>query len=94
MGQGQIGIPNKGRWAHDNVKLLHYIFRVLFLVQSTKNVSTFGFKPPPLGPPITLQRMLETGLSTDISTVLDVTLLISGFNSVAFTTSEQGWRIG
>ncbi len=26
MGQGQIGVPNKGRWAHDNVKLLHFNF--------------------------------------------------------------------
>ncbi len=25
MGQGQIRVPNKGRWAHDNVKLLHFI---------------------------------------------------------------------
>ncbi len=24
MGQGQIRVPNKGRWAHDNVKLLHF----------------------------------------------------------------------
>ncbi len=23
MGQGQIRVPNKGRCAHDNVKLLH-----------------------------------------------------------------------
>ncbi len=23
VGQGQIRVPNKGRWAHDNVKLLH-----------------------------------------------------------------------
>ncbi len=23
MGQGQIGVPNKGRWVHDNIKLLH-----------------------------------------------------------------------
>ncbi len=26
MGQGQIRVPNKGRWAHDNVKLLHFLF--------------------------------------------------------------------
>ncbi len=25
MGQGQIRVPYKGRWAHDNVKLLHCI---------------------------------------------------------------------
>ncbi len=24
MGQGQIRIPKKGRWAHNNVKLLHF----------------------------------------------------------------------
>ncbi len=23
MCQGQISVPNKGKWAHDNVKLLH-----------------------------------------------------------------------
>ncbi len=26
MGQGQIRVPNKGRWAQDNVKLLHFMF--------------------------------------------------------------------
>ncbi len=26
VGEGQINIPNKGRWAHDNVKLLHFLF--------------------------------------------------------------------
>ncbi len=25
MGQGQKRVPNKGRWAHDNVKLLHLV---------------------------------------------------------------------
>ena len=25
MGHGQIRVPNKGRWAHDNVKLLHFL---------------------------------------------------------------------
>ncbi len=24
-GQGQIRVPKKGRWAHDNVKLLHLL---------------------------------------------------------------------
>ncbi len=24
VGQGQIRVPNKGRWAHDNIKLLHF----------------------------------------------------------------------
>ncbi len=27
MGQGHIRIPYKGRWAHNNVKLLHLIHR-------------------------------------------------------------------
>ncbi len=26
VGQGQIRVPNKGRWAHNNVKLLHLLF--------------------------------------------------------------------
>ncbi len=26
VGQGQMRVPNKGRWAHDNVKLLHFHF--------------------------------------------------------------------
>ncbi len=25
VGQGQIRVPDKGRWAHDNVKLLHFL---------------------------------------------------------------------
>ncbi len=35
MGQGQIMVPNKGRWAHDKLKLLHFIFLFLFGWQST-----------------------------------------------------------
>ncbi len=34
MGQGQIRVPNKGRWAHNNVKLLHcflFLFLSIFL---------------------------------------------------------------
>ena len=27
MGQGLIRVPNKGRWAHNNVKLLHSYFQ-------------------------------------------------------------------
>ncbi len=29
VGQGQIRVPNKGRWAHDNVKLLHYFIPLI-----------------------------------------------------------------
>ncbi len=25
INQGQVRVPNKGRWAHDNVKLLHFL---------------------------------------------------------------------
>ena len=30
MGQGQIRVPNKGRWAHDNIKLLHSMILAFF----------------------------------------------------------------
>ncbi len=29
VGQGQIRVPKKGRWAHDNVKLLH-LFNAMY----------------------------------------------------------------
>ena len=31
VGQGQISIPNKGRWAHNNVKLLYFFSNRAFL---------------------------------------------------------------
>ncbi len=30
VGQGLIRVPNKGRWAHGNVKLLHFYFVMEF----------------------------------------------------------------
>ncbi len=33
IGQGQIRIPKKGRWAHNNVKLLHFLFSDMNLLQ-------------------------------------------------------------
>ncbi len=37
LGQGQIRVPNKGRWAHINVKLLH----VFVNLRSLKHTAQF-----------------------------------------------------
>ncbi len=39
MGQGQIRVPCKGRWAHDNVKLLHFCIGFRFLWQLSPQIS-------------------------------------------------------
>ncbi len=31
VGQGQISVPKKGRWAHDNVKLLHLFLAMILM---------------------------------------------------------------
>ena len=38
VSQGQIRAPNKGRWAHDNVKLLHFSF---ILINATFNLQYY-----------------------------------------------------
>ncbi len=42
MDQGQIRVPNKGRWAHDNVKLLHS----LLVVQGILKIINLGLLFP------------------------------------------------
>ncbi len=37
MGQGQIRVPNKGRWAHDNIKLLHWFMWLNCIATASKS---------------------------------------------------------
>ena len=86
MGQGQIRVPNKGRWAHNNVKLLHYNW-CNGLIETMK----FNY-PRALATVNICGEMTGKGLQFAVGYIIDL-MSHTPYGVVAKAVGPSGWKI-